>query len=50
VRERRDVLADYKRLFGEAPRPIKWVGFEAHSNDTHSRSTALFGNVTFEPR
>ena len=50
VRERRDVLADYKRVFGEDPRPIKWVGFEAHSNDTHSRSTALFGTVTFESR
>jgi hypothetical protein len=50
VRERRDVFADYRRLFGEAPRPIKWVGFEAHSNDTHSRSGALFGAVTFEPR
>ena len=50
MRERRDVLADYQRIFGEAPRPIKWVGFEAHSNDTHSRSAALFGTVTFEPR
>jgi len=50
MRERRDVFADYQRIFGDAPRPIKWVGFEAHSNDTHSRSTALFGNVTFEPR
>ena len=50
MRERRDVFADYQRLFGEPPRPIKWVGFEAHSNDTRSRSTALFGAVTFEPR
>ena len=50
VRERRDVLSDYRRLFGKAPRPIKWVGFEAHSNDTRSRSAAMFGTVTFEPR
>ena len=50
MRERRDVLADYQRLFGEAPRPIKWVGFEAHSNDTRSHSAVLFGSVTFEPR
>ena len=49
-RERRDVLADYRRIFGEAPRPIKWVGFESHSNDTRSRSAALFGAVSFEPR
>ena len=50
TRERRDVLADYRRIFGDAPRPIKWVGFEAHSNDTRSHSTALFGAVSFEPR
>jgi Protein of unknown function (DUF3047) len=50
MRERRDVVSDYRRIFGEAPRPIKWVGFEAHSNDTRSRSAALFGAVTFEPR
>jgi len=50
MRDRRDVLADYRRVFGEAPRPIKWVGFEAHSNDTQSRSAAQFGAVTFEPR
>jgi Protein of unknown function (DUF3047) len=49
-RERRDVLADYRRIFGEAPRPIKWVGFESHSNDTRSRSAALFGAVSFESR
>ena len=28
----------------------KWVGFESHSNDTRSRSAALFGAVSFEPR
>jgi hypothetical protein len=50
MRERRDVLADYRRIFGEAPRPIKWVGFESHSNDTRSRSAALFGAASFEPR
>jgi len=50
TRERRDVFADYRRVFGDAPRPIKWIGFEAHSNDTRSRSAALFGAVSFEPR
>jgi hypothetical protein len=50
VRERRDVLADYRRVFGAEPRSIKWIGFESHSNDTKSRSGALFGAVTFEPR
>jgi len=50
TRERRNVLADYRRVFDEDPRPIKWIGFEAHSNDTRSRSAALFGAVSFEPR
>jgi len=50
MRERRDVNADYRRIFGDAPRPIKWVGFEAHSNDTRSHSAVLFGSVRFEPR
>lgn len=50
LRERRDVAADYRRVFGEAPRRIKWIGFESHSNDTKSQSGALFGAVSFEPR
>lgn len=50
VRERRNVLADYRRVFGEAPRPVKWLGLESHSNDTHTRSAALFGAAAFEPR
>jgi DUF3047 family protein len=48
--ERRDVTADFRRLFGEAPKPIKWIGFESHSNDTHSSTGARFGAVSFEPR
>jgi Protein of unknown function (DUF3047) len=50
MRERRDVLADYRRVFGDAPRAIKWIGFESHSNDTKSHSGALFGAVSFEAR
>jgi hypothetical protein len=50
TRERRNVAADYRRIFGEAPRAIKWVGFESHSNDTRTRSAALFGAASFEPR
>jgi hypothetical protein len=50
TRERRDVLADYRRIFGESPKSIKWIGFEAHSNDTRSRSGAMFGAVGFEAR
>jgi hypothetical protein len=48
--ERRNVADDYQRMFGEAARSIKWIGFESHSNDTNSRSAAMFGGTSFEPR
>lgn len=49
-RQRRNVYDDYVRVFGEEPRPTRWIGFESHSNDTHTRSAALFGGASFEPR
>jgi hypothetical protein len=48
TRQRQNVYADYRRLFDEEPRPIKFVGFESHSNDTHSRTSMLFGLAQFE--
>jgi hypothetical protein len=47
-RERRNVSEDYRRLFGEKPRPIKLVGVESHSDDTESRTSMLFGTLRFE--
>lgn len=49
-RQKRDVYNDYRRVFGAEPRSINWVGLESHSNDTRTRSAALFGAVAFEPR
>ncbi|MBI1736647.1 MAG: DUF3047 domain-containing protein [Candidatus Rokubacteria bacterium] len=49
-RQRRNVYEDYVRVFGEEPRSTNWVGFESHSNDTRTRSAALFGAASFEPR
>jgi hypothetical protein len=49
-RHRRNVHEDYVRVFGEEPRSTNWFGFESHSNDTHTRSAALFGRASFEPR
>ena len=46
--ERRNVLDDYRRLFGEDPRPIKLVGIESHSNDTRTRTTVRFGKLLFD--
>ena len=49
-RQRRNIHQDYVRLFGEEPRPTKWVGFESHSDDTQTRSATLFGSASFESR
>jgi hypothetical protein len=49
-RERRNVLADYRRLFAETPRAIKLLGVESHSNDTNTRTSMLFGALRFEAR
>ena len=48
--ERRDVYEDYRRVFGAAPGKLKWLGVESHSNDTRTRSSALFGSIRFESR
>ena len=47
-RERRDVRADYRRIFEEEPRAVKWIGLESHSDDVQSQSEALFGSIRFE--
>jgi hypothetical protein len=49
-RQRRNVHADYRRVFEQEPREIKWVGLETHSNDTRTRTAVLFGDVRFEAR
>lgn len=49
-RQRRNIYKDYVRVFGAEPRPTNWIGLESHSDDTKTRSAALFGSVSFEPR
>jgi len=46
-REQRNVRADYRRLFDEEPRVVKFVGLEAHSDDVASQSDAFFGAIHF---
>jgi hypothetical protein len=46
--ERRDVRADYLRLFGAQPKSVKGIGLEGHSDDTESQSEVLFGMIRFE--
>jgi hypothetical protein len=42
--------ADYRRLFEQEPPPVKLVGVESHSNDTHTRTAILFGGLRFQAR
>lgn len=47
VETRRDVAADYEKIFGEvAPRPDA-VALSIDTNDTHSTAEALFGRIAF---
>ncbi len=49
--QRRDVQQDYRRVFEDEPRSIKWVGLESHSDDRRkSHSAILFGSLHFEAR
>ena len=44
---RRNVLEDYRRVFGEDPSDIVAVGVMTASDDTGRRARALFGDITF---
>jgi hypothetical protein len=50
-RQRRDVRQDYRRIFEDEPRSIKWVGLESHSDlRRQSHSAILFRSLYFEAR
>ncbi len=45
LKERRNVLEDYQRLFGKEPDQEAILGFQIDSNDTHSSAEARYRNV-----
>ena len=47
VQFRRNVLADYRRVFGEEPSDIVAVGVMTDSDDTGQQGLALFGDIRF---
>ena len=49
VEERRDVAADHRRIFGEAPAAPGAVALSIDTNDTRSAAEALFGAIAFSP-
>ena len=44
---RRNVLEDYRRIFGEEPSDIVAVGVMSDSDDTGEQARALYGDITF---
>ena len=50
VSERRDVVEDYRRVYGERPENPRAVAISIDTNDTHSSAAALIGPITFTTR
>jgi len=47
--ERRNVLEDYRRVFGEDPENPRALALSIDTNDTHSEAEALIGRIAFIP-
>jgi len=47
--DRRNVLEDYRRIFGEEPEDPRAIGLSIDTNDTHSGAETLFGRIGFLP-
>src|SRR5207249_480919 len=41
----RGLILEQPPVVEDEPTPIKWVGFESHSDDVRSQSSVLFGSV-----
>ena len=50
VTERRDVVEDYRRVYGEPPENPRVVAISIDTNDTHSSAAGLIGPLAFVPR
>ncbi|MDH4193424.1 MAG: DUF3047 domain-containing protein [Nitrospirota bacterium] len=47
--EERNVLADYRRIFGEEPSILKGMSLVVDSDQTNSKAASLFGPIIFRP-
>ena len=45
--ERRNVLADYRAAFGEAPPPVNGIAIMTDTDNTGERATAYYGDIRF---
>ena len=48
--ERRDVVADYRRVYGEAPESPRAIAISIDTNDTHASAAGLIGSIVFKAR
>lgn len=48
--ERRDVVADYRRIYGERPENPRAIAISIDTNDTHTTASAFIGPMTFASR
>jgi hypothetical protein len=48
--ERRDVVEDYARIFGESPDDPRAITISIDSNDTHSMAESFMGPIVFRAR
>jgi hypothetical protein len=45
--ERRDVYADYRRVYGEEPDRLPVIALSIDTNDTRAPAEAFFGRIAF---
>jgi hypothetical protein len=45
--ERRNVVADYERVYGERPENPRAIAISIDTNDTHSTAAGIIGSLTF---
>jgi hypothetical protein len=50
VTERRNVLEDYRRVYGERPESPRAIAISVDTNDTRSTAAGIIGPITFTPR
>ncbi len=48
VSERRNILEDFRRVFGKAPPPISGVAIMTDSDNTGESATAWYGDIVFQ--
>lgn len=47
VQERRNVLKDYRAIYGEDPPPIESISITTETNSTEEHATAYYGDIVF---